>query len=626
MEKDATEKNLNSKQEEQIPGELSYPNLGDEFPPFIALDNYGQEVIKPIFQNDTAYRELLAHFQNARWEECLKIIDGLLAAHPQDAHLLAFKQDVEVRLRLQSVHNQTQSEEDKKRRRKVGIRIFVFSTLAVTTITLIVWGVIAYRNKQIQIQQEQQAALVAQALAEKIQTADSFMRVDKPEEALRLYDEIRQVDPSYLAIDQKIDLAKRSMAVEGIYQQGMLAMQAGDTGAALEFFLKVDEQHPKYKDTPQLLLKIQQEQKIAVLVEELQNAYSQEDWVGVINAHEAIRAIDPFYDITDLKHILFISYRNVIVEIAGRGDVTIDRIELAEKYYRIALSLFPQSKEYAAERQELQSIAVELLANRYYLHAITLLRDSNYSAKGLQELIRILEKANNIGTSSPAIKVEIENSQLYLNSYDYFLQRNWDGAISGFVILLRKDENFANGRMKYLLFESYIARGDLLFDYADFSNASLDYQEAEKFVWSGKENILRLFQIQVRTAAALHKLGKVQESAEFYHYAFDRLGYQKLVTASKGQDLLNTLTQAELAYTNGDRWEAIRLYEIAVGQVNALYEYRTVTVNQGDALTDIAFQYDSTLESLRDANNIGESMFIARDQDIRIPFIPGATP
>jgi tetratricopeptide (TPR) repeat protein len=418
------------------------------------------------------------------------------------------------------------------------------------------------------------------------------------------------------------------MSVEELYQQGLQAIQDGKTDLALEILLKVEKLHPRYKDTPQLLQKIQQEQQISSLVAEIQNLYSREDWEGVIGVYENIRAIDPFYKTSDLKEILFISYRNAIVAIAGSGNATAEEIELAEKYYRIALSIFPQSKEYAGERQELQKIAVELLANGYYLDALTRLQETNYSAEGLQELLHILAKANNIGTSSPAIKTEIEKTQLYLDSYNYLLQRKWDGAISGFEKLYRKDENFANGRVKYLLYEAYTARGDMLFAYADFEAASLDYQEAEKFVWNeGKEkNILRLFEIQTRTAAALNKVGKVEESAEFYQYAFEQLEYKKWLTGSKGQVMRDTLAQAELAYKDSDEWEAIRLYEIAIGQMDDLYDHVTVTVRQGDALPDIAFEYDSTIEGLRAANDLGEIMFIGKDQEILVPVISSTSP
>jgi tetratricopeptide (TPR) repeat protein len=619
--------NFEKKQEGWSPGESANadPNEQPIIPPFSFLESYDQGLNKPAYQNDPHYRELLLSFQNAQWDACLEKIDQLLIIHPKDTYLLAFKQDVEVRLKLQGVVQQYQSEENRKERRRISTRVFLLTALGLSVVIFIGLTAYAYQKKQTQARLAQEAALLEQSLAEKYQTAESFMRVDKPEEALRLYGEIQQISPSYKDIDEKIEQTKQSMAMEEIYQQGIQAIQAGKSAEALEFLLKVEELHPKYKDTLKLLEKIEQEQKIAALVEEIQELYLIEDWTGVIRAHEAIRSIDPFYKITDLKDILFVSYRNVIVDIAGRGDVTVEEIELAEKYYRIALSIFPQNKEYVGERQELQKVAVELLANKYYLHAITMLQSSNYSAEGLQELIRILTKAGNIGTSSPAIKVEIEKSQLFLNSYDNLLQRKWDNAISGFEIVRRKDENFANGRLKYLLYESYTARGDLLFAYADFKGASVDYQEAEKFVWSSEENMLRLFQIQTRTAAALHKLGQVEESVEFYHYAFERLGYKKKLTGTKGRDLLNTINQAELAYKNSDNWEAIRLYEIAVGQVDVLYDHVTVAVEQGDTLADIAFKYGSTIESLRAANDLGEIMIIGKDQEILVPFISNAS-
>lgn len=585
--------------------------------PFNSLESLDQEPSALVYKDDPDFRELLLRFQNAELEECLEKINQFLIVHPEDKYLLAFKQDVEVRLKLQKISQQQRAEEYRKQRQRWGLRALAIVALVLVILILFAWT----SNKLTQNRLEQEAALTAQSLDAKFQTAESLMRAGKPEDALRLYNEIQQVDPSYKGIDLKIQSAGQIMAVEELYQQGMQAIKEGKSDKALEILLQVEESRPKYKDTPQLIEKIEQEQQIASLIKGIQSSYSQQDWAGVVHAYEAIEAIDPFIQLPELKNMLFTSYRYLIVEIAGSGDASLKDLETAERYYSNALALFPQNKEYAKEREELQKVAAKLLANKFYLQAIDLLESTNYSAEGLQESIRILTKANNIGSDSPAIQAEIEKAQLFLNSYNSLLQRKWDDAISGLERLHRKEENYAEGRVKYLLYEAYIARGDALFTYADFGGAFADYQEAEKFAWSDEENILRLFQIELRIAASLQKLGRAKDAAEFYHYAFELLGYPNRLTAPEEQDLLSTLDQAELAYKKGDDWEAVRLYEIAMAQKEKLYNYKTVAVIRGDTLVNIAFDYDCTIESLRAVNQFGEGLIISKNQEILVPVI-----
>ena len=581
------------------------------------MDDHGQEPRAATYRDDPNFRDILHRFQNGELEECLERLNQFLVIYPEDGYLLTFKQDVEIRLKLQKNSQQQRIETNRGYYRKVGVRTLTIAALISAVLIFFAWG----GNKITQVRLAQRAALTAQSLDAKCQTADSFLGAGRPEEALRLYKEIQQMAPSYKGIDQKIQEAEQTVAIETMYQEGVQAIKDGKTDRALEILSKVDELHPRYKDTLQLIQKIEQEQEIASLVKKFQSAYFRQDWTVVVNAYEAIQAIDPFFQSPELKDELFTSYRHLIVDIAGRNDATLEDIETAEKYYRIALALFPQNKEYAKERDELQKIAAELLANKYYLHVIDLLKSTNYSVEGLQESKRILSKAGDIGSDSPAIQAEIEKAQLFLDSYDSLLNRRWDDAVSGFEELHRREEDYADGRAKYLLYEAYVARGDLLFDYADFGGALADFQEAEIFAWSDEENLLRLFQVEVRTAAALYRLERVEESAEFYNYAFKQLGYRNRFADPEEKDLLDTLNQADLAYKNGDDWDAVRLYSLAMEQDERFYDYKTVSVKQGVTLANIAFDYDCTIESLRVANLFGENMVIGKDQEILVPVV-----
>jgi tetratricopeptide (TPR) repeat protein len=387
----------------------------------------------------------------------------------------------------------------------------------------------------------------------------------------------------------------------------------------LQIFLSVEQRSPKYKDSQQRIQEIEQEQRIINLVESIKTTYVQENWTGVVALHEELKTIDPFLKLPELDEMLFISYRQLIIQTAGQANASLEEIELAEKYYRTALSLVPQSREFVAERQELQEIASSLLANKYFLYGMSLLETSNYSINSMREAVRLLNKASGISSGSPLIRAEIDKAQLFIDSYDSFVRQRWTTAIDGFEELYRKDNSYANGMLKYLLFEAYLARGDDFLAFSDFEKALLDYQEAEKYAWGSENNLVYLFKAELRIAYTLRRLWREDDAAEFYRFAFDHIGYQNLLTQPDQADLLATLNQARSAFQSGSKWDAIRLYESALENESLLYQYTSIKVSRGDSLAQIAFLYGTTIENLRTANRLGESMTIVSEQEIQVP-------
>lgn len=521
----------------------------------------------------------------------------------------------DIRQKFEAVNTERELKEKRQYRRRllVGIPAAIVVCALMTFVSI--RAVTAFRENQLAIA----ATLTAESLSAMSQNADNLMLSDNPQEALLIYEEIKQIDSSFHDIDQKISLAEAYLKAIDLYQQGIKFLNNGESAKALEIFTLVEQLHPDYLDTRKLIKRIQQEGEIVLLIKGIEESYSKENWQMVIDNYEAVLAIDPFIELPDLKDELFHSYRNVIIALAGRKDLTLEEIEIADDYYRKAIALVPQDKAYAEEREELKKIATELLANKYFLHALEVLEGTNYSYEGLQEAIPFLEKANNIGVDSATISAEIENARLFLDSYDNMVNLNWNKAINGLEELLRKDENYANGRAKYFLYEAYTAQGDLLLTYADFDGAFLGYQEAEKWAWNDKQNLLRLFQIQVRVAVVLAKLDDIDESAEYYNYAFEHLDYSNKLTDPGQQDLLTILLKAEQTYQKGNVHEAIRLYETAMDQQEKLFDLKTISVKQGETLLNIAFEQGTTIEYLRMANDIGEAMVIGSDQDLLAP-------
>ncbi len=588
--------------------------------------SHSHDTAPMLYRDDPNFRGLLQDFQNADWEKCQQKIGQLLVMYPEDGYLLSFKQDVEIRLALQETRKKHQDEDLLHRRRWFRWSAPVIGGLTLVVTIAILWASHAYQVQLAQAKLAQEASAAAQALAAKYQTADTLMQAGKPADALPLYLEIQQSDPSYQDIGQAIQLARQSIAVEDLYQQGTQALKDGKSDTALGLLLQIEQLHPKYKDTPQLIAGIQREQQIASLLTDIHSAYAANNWPLVVSDYEAIQALDPFRQVPEVNEELFVSYQRLITDIAGRTNLTLADIDTADRYYRSALALFPQDAGHAQQRDDLKNLAAGLLISRYYLQGIALLETSNYSMQGLQAAIIAMRQTGVSGTNPPAAQAAIQRAQWFLDGYNNLLQRKWDPAITSLENLYSKDGSYAGGRVTYFLYEAYTARGDLLFANADFRGALKDYQSADRYAWSNGGNLLRLLQIEARLGLTLHKIGQLKNSAVFYQAAFDRLGYQKRLSAPAQQDLLNTLTQANAAFKAGHALEAIGLYETAMKQADQLYEQTKVAVSRDDTLPNVAFENNSSLESLRAANQLGESLVIGQDRDMLIPGMPPIGP
>ncbi len=594
----------------------------DESP--LGRSGIGESLRRPnsLYQDSPIYQELILYFQRAEWKMCLENINTLLAQYPEDVHLASLASDVEFRLAVEMKEQQISDRDKSEARQRLLARVLsIVLWVALVTVLFLVFQK-AYQVYIANLKVNQEAALLDQTLTTLLNDGDIYLESGRPEEALRLYYEIQRLDPDFMQLDERIARARRLLEIETAYQQAYEAFESGDINLAAGLLEDIQRIAPGYKNVDILVGKIETQRKIDRLLNEMQDQFAEGNWEGVIDAHEQLKKLAPFTQVDEIDQILFISYRNLIIEIAGDVDASLDDIEAAERYYRAALALFPQDKKYALERDELQRVAVDLLANKYYLYGVGLLKSSNYSVEGVQEAIRILNKAENIGSGSPVIRDEIGKAQLFLESYNLFLGQSWDAAIDGLEQLRRKDEEYADGMLKYLLYEAYLARGDSLLAYSEFDGALLDYQDAEKYAWANEDNKMRLFQVQVRIAYVLSRQWRYAEAAEFYRYAFGLIEYRKRLTTTESQDLLDILDNAMTAFNNGDPITATRYYQKALEEEKKLYTYELVRVWHGDSLAQVAYFHNSTVGALLQSNRLGNNLVIENDQEILVPVLP----
>lgn len=582
------------------------------------------EITRPLpFAKDEAYLMLLREFQSGNWARCLDLLDGLLLHYPDNEELNRFRQDVLGKISLQEITNRFQDQERREKTVKAVTKWAIVAIVVMVIASGVLWGYSRYRDSLFEQSSQREQEIIDQTLSRKYANAESLLSAGRAEDALVILEEIAEANPEYDGVDILISRAEEMIRVEEMYQEGLDYFSAGDLETALDVFIRVDNDSPRYKDVRSRINSIQDSIRIEELLVEIDAAFREEDWQSVILSYEEIKSLDSSGETFDRDEELFISYMNWIIHTADQINVSVEDIDLAQGYYREALTLFPQNKEYASERAELQRVASDLIASKYYLYAQTLIQSDNFSAQSIREALRVLNIAESIGGGSPAIRLEIERAALFINGFDNLVSGSLDLAIRDLENLYRIESGYADGLVQYFLYEAYVARGDLLFSFSDYANAKSDYEAAETFAWGEYGNQMRLFEVETRLGAVLRLLSLSEESSEFYNFAFSLVDMETIVQNSDNPSASETLTEAQTAFARGDHWNAARLFERVLEEVE-IYEGLVIEIPKGEYYIEYTEALGSTMSALREANQIGASNISKIDQEIVIPVLPGS--
>ena len=577
------------------------------------------------FIHEPLYKELLQHYQNADWENCARLISQLLNKYPGDESLLEFQREVSVRHTLQNNDNETEKIVQRERRRQNTIKGIIAAAVIGLIIFLATWSINTYRNQlnQAKAEREREARLLQMDAI--YENAENYLQAGKWQAALDLYQELNDTYPELLKdnpdfedLPLRIEEAETMVAIDEKYQQGVSLFNDGDNEGALAILYDVQKEFPQYKNSVLLINRIENTIEIAQLFEDAKSAFAVEDYARVVENYDTIMSIDSGTDASEIDEELFFSYMNLIIQTADRPDATIEDIEIAESYYYAALAIFPQSAEHAQERDELDKITRNLLANKYYIFALELIEADNFSINSFEEALKILVKANNLGPS-PAIANEISNISLFVSAVDDMNNKRWEEAINELNSLLRADENYADGFVNYMLYEANIIRGDIFYTYGENTYANDSYNSAAIIAYGDNGNTLMLFETLVKSAYALERLDSLPEAANYLHSACTAVNFADKVSGDP--EILAKYNQAEYAFQTRSYYDAVNFYKEALEGTTLIYEIKTIQVQRNDSLLHIAFEYGSTISSIIELNQLGDSLVVRTDGELLIPVL-----
>jgi tetratricopeptide (TPR) repeat protein len=566
---------------------------------------------------DPAYESLLTNFQKADWETCNHLLDELLQKYPDDPTLKEFREDIEVKKVFKDKESLNSQEKKKATRKSLTISLLVVFggiLLALLAIVLISTNFMSRPSSTTLLS----ASEMEQKLLELEDQAQNFIRVGNTVMALETIQKIQEIDPNYPALVELINQANQLQELDKLYEMAIQYIKNNDYNAALVLLKQIEGQNATYKDIQYQISQIEKHNRISELLVVADTAYTERRWDDVITSYEEVLSLDPAIVAPDLEEQLFMSYYEKIKAILSSENSTIEEIDAAETYYYRAVALVAQDKAFAQERRDLQQFPVGLLNLKYRQIAKSIIESPYATEDSITKAVDYLRKAVNLAPGDAAINSELEKAQNYLLATQKFDRMEWDAAITNLQKLSRFQTTYANGMVQQMLFESYSARGHRFLNAGYFSDAQQDFEQAEIIAWENPGNKLQLFEAEVNMGIVLGKMYDYRNAIKYFNMAMDTANITSQLTDPY---LINALQNARANAEASMDYASFEAYRDAITNLMDGYLYREVTITKGQSFIGIARIYESTITSIRQRNDLAESMTAKSDMTILVPYI-----
>ena len=568
---------------------------------------------------DPEFAELLAHYQKAEFSKCLELLETLEARYPDHPELLEIKDDLQMRASVKDLSKKMQKGERRKKiREKLNLVLFaIIGTIIATLVFLFSYNYLRSRAAVEQVdrvaegQSSQLAALNGQA--------NQLILIGKPQEASEIIDEIREIDPDY---ENLTDLTERNEALLQLdekYQSALDLIDEGQKEEALVLLKEIEAEKPGLWGIPQEIDAIESEMQLAQYLAEGNAAYENENWDQVISAYESALAIDSNLNDPMMKEQLFRGYLNKMITMLRDENASIEEIEKAEQYYRKAVALFPQNREFTSEKINLQELGSDLLVLKYTEMAQNLLADKNQTAATVATAVSYTRKAGNIKPKNSTLQQELQNAEYYQLAFQKFVEMDWTAAIENLTEIMSKDANFANGNAKVLLFEAYYALSKQYYSAGLYQDAVTNLEQAELLAWADQDNLLKLFQVQVFMGDNLGGLELYEDAVSYYKFALDSV---KILPKLTNYPVVTGIySEANIFAGDGNFERAFERFQTVFKNIDFIYTVSEVEIGDRVLLAFFADENNSTLEAVIVANELPQNMVISFGRALQVPTI-----
>jgi tetratricopeptide (TPR) repeat protein len=515
-------------------------------------------------QNHPRYQMALHHLQKGEWKAGIAHVEHLMVQFPLVPELRALRQDFLLRAKFDRDERTDLAIEKALRLRKLVTRVLTVSLIAVIGF----WCIHTYsswlgQKWELARQKVEHEIQMAQLYA-KSSEAQALLRVARPGEAKILLDEIADINPDFPGLKEAMAQVEVATSLETLYFEAMELIAQEDWANAITILENLAALNPNYRDVEYQLNNIEKVTLLNDLFAQAEADFQSEMWEAAVAGYESVRALHPEFRSEIVEERLYLSYVNAARETLIDQPDSLKALEIAEGYFRKALTLRPQDSE---------------------------------------------------------IKSERELARLYLTAQEDFSNGRWSEVIDALEAVYVVDPEYALGTARQTLYDAYVARGESKVANGEFDTALNDFQQSIALADEDPDAVLRLYEAQIRTAEVLGILGNYEVAVMHYQIAAE-IGDLKRRNARENPTLIALLQDAEYYTAQGNFGVAFERYHQAVEFADTTQTTVIHVVKEGEYLTMLASRYDSTVRAIALANGITNANLIYVGQELVIPILP----
>jgi len=263
----------------------------------------------------------------------------------------------------------------------------------------------------------------------------------------------------------------------------------------------------------------------------------------------------------------------------------------------------------------------ERLFRSYVFLAQSAIAEETNPLEGLKIADKYFTEALRLKPNDPEITMQRELAHQFVLSQDNFLSSAYGDAIVNMEFVLSQDPGYANGAARQTMYESYVARGDSAMAIGDFDSALEDFQRAAVIANEDPSSTGRLYEIQMRIAEAQGLLGDYDSAVRLYQSAITTGGLQARAN-QYSTAMAAALIAADDFAAQGNFREAFRNYREAVTWAYQVFDVVVHVVTSDDYLSQLALDYNSTVNLIATANNLANPNIIIPGQELLVPILP----
>jgi tetratricopeptide (TPR) repeat protein len=437
---------------------------------------------------------------------------------------------------------------------------------------------------------------------------------------MELLDEIAAIDEDYPELESSIAEAERLMVLDGKYAEALILYDAGDLPASLVILEEIEEQEPYYRDVKNRILSIQDQTLLGDQLREADGFFTNEQWEEAAEAYYSMYSLNPDYQSSHVEDRLFSSYVNAAETILNNSD-SIEGIKKVENYFQRALALRPQEPAVKDKQARIRAMIEERLFRSYVFLAQSALTEETNTLEALKIADKYFTEALRLKPNDPEVTIQRELAHQFVSGQDNFLNSAYSDSIESMEFILSQDPGFANGAARQTLYEAHVARGDSAMAIGDFNSALEDFQRAAVVANEDPSSTGRLYEIQMRIAEAQGLLGDYDTAVRLYQSAVVAGDLQARAN-QYSTAMATALISADQYADQGNMREAFRNYREAVTWAYQIFDVVVHVVTSDDYLSQLALDYNSTVNMIATANNLANPNIIIPGQELLVPILP----